>query len=135
MSPYDSFYAAVLSAGAILWGFCGTFLVFRIQREANYYQQPVLDYETGKAKNVKICMQKLSLPFGVLLFATHWVALFGVVMPLLGRAGYQFWLNHPQVLIWEIFVGLALILGYFWLELRHYRIICKKMIKIGIPKD
>lgn len=40
---------SLLQAGAILAGFCGTFLAFRIQREASYYRQPVADFDTGRA--------------------------------------------------------------------------------------
>jgi hypothetical protein len=51
-SNYDAFYTSVVSAGAILTGLAGTFLQFRIGREASYYQQPVpfqlLDKETQK---------------------------------------------------------------------------------------
>lgn len=49
-----SLYSSLLSAGAILAGFCGTFLAFRIQREANYYRQPALDFATGEARDVPI---------------------------------------------------------------------------------
>ena len=48
----ESFYTATLSAGAILTGFCGTFLSFRLQREANYYRQVALDFETREARDV-----------------------------------------------------------------------------------
>jgi hypothetical protein len=37
MDNEHQFFGAVVDAGAILAGFCSTFLVFRIQREANYY--------------------------------------------------------------------------------------------------
>src|SRR5437667_344489 len=41
MAPSDcEFFQSVLTAGAIISGFCGSFLVFRIQREAEYYRVP-----------------------------------------------------------------------------------------------
>ena len=44
----ERFFAEVLSAGAILCGFCGTFLSFRIQREAGYYRQVAIDFHSGQ---------------------------------------------------------------------------------------
>jgi hypothetical protein len=54
MSEATPFFESVLAAGAILSGFCGTFLSFRINRESNYYRQPALSYEEEKAKDIYI---------------------------------------------------------------------------------
>ena len=35
-----NFFESALNAGAILTGFCGTFLVFRIEREAGFFRAP-----------------------------------------------------------------------------------------------
>jgi len=41
------FYEAALTAGAITSGFIGTFLAFRIQREAGYYRQVGAGFHDG----------------------------------------------------------------------------------------
>ena len=87
MSP--NFFESVIAAGAILTGLCGTFLAFRIQREASYYSQPVLDFVSGSAKDVKINRTQFSLAFGLLLAATVAALIFGLVIPLLAIAGAQ----------------------------------------------
>jgi hypothetical protein len=66
MQPWE-FYAAILNAGTILWGFNGTFLAFRLQREAAYRRQPVLDFNTASGKDVDLNLQRLSWPFLILL--------------------------------------------------------------------
>ena len=54
MTDPQGFYTAVLTAGAILTGFAGTFLQFRIQREASYHRQPAVSFEEANAKDVFI---------------------------------------------------------------------------------
>lgn len=121
----STFYPAVLNAGAILWGFCGTFLAFRIQREASYFRQPVLDFHTATGKNVTLKMQQLSCSFVVLLFATLSSAVFGFILPLLGLNGHVACYTQHNFLVGGLIFSLVLILSYFVAELYHYRIICR----------
>jgi hypothetical protein len=90
MADEQTFYAAVLSAGAILTGFSGTFLQFRIQREANYYRQPVLSYvegaEQGKAQDVPIGLVHFTGAFLLIIVSTLMAVTFGFVFPLLALA-------------------------------------------------
>jgi hypothetical protein len=90
----QAFFAASLSAGAILTGFCGTFLSFRIQREANYCRQPVLDFQSGTAKDVCIGLSHFSSSFLLLILASLLAVAFGFVSPLLALAVFQ----SPKVL-------------------------------------
>ena len=83
-----AYFAACLSAGAILTGFCGTFLSFRIQREATYYRQPVCDFASGKARDVAIGLSHFSSPFLLLILGTLLAAAFGFVCPLLAISGF-----------------------------------------------
>ncbi len=69
IDPY-SFYTATLSAGAILMGFYGTFLAFRIQREANYYRQPALDFGLSEARDVYIGLTHFSSSFLLIVMTT-----------------------------------------------------------------
>jgi hypothetical protein len=82
MSSIDPavFLGATLTTGAILAGFCGTFLSFRIQREAAYYRQPG---DKGEAKDETHFTVSLAL----LLLTTICTAVFGIVFPLLALSG------------------------------------------------
>lgn len=145
MSPpdTDAFFSASLSAGSILAGFCGTFLSFRIQREATYFRQPSNDSESpeqGKAphgsmtrgksspnssasrgKDTYIGLTHFTASLFLLLMATAWTILFGVVVPLLelGRVGMN---ASPGIVVGGIIGGLLLLGSYFLAELVHYRI-------------
>ena len=89
MPNSQTFYAAVLSAGAILTGFSGTFLQFRIQREANYYRQPVLSYvedaAVGKAQDI-FGRDPFTGAFLLIIVSTLMAVAFGFVFPLLALA-------------------------------------------------
>ena len=52
----DQLFPAALSAGAILSGFCGTFLTFRVQREANYYRQIFIDPSSKEPEDIYVGM-------------------------------------------------------------------------------
>ena len=67
----------MLTAGAILSGFCGTFLAFRIQREAAYYRQPAVDYHGNKGKDVYIGLTHFTSAFLLLALATVCSVTFG----------------------------------------------------------
>jgi hypothetical protein len=111
MSDHETFYAAVLSAGAILTGFSGTFMQFRIQREANYYRQPVLSYvergETGKAQDTYIGLTHFTASFLLIITATLVALTFGFVVPLLALAEIGPWPVTPR------FVALGLLSALF----------------------
>ena len=77
-----SFFATLLTAGAILSGFCGTFLAFRIQSEANYYRQPALSFERGEARDISIDLTHFTSAFLLLILATLCAVIFGFVLPL-----------------------------------------------------
>ena len=73
------FYEAVINAGAILAGFCSTFLVFRIQRESNYYRQSALSYEQGKAKDIYIGLTHFTSSFLLIILAATVSMVFGLL--------------------------------------------------------
>jgi hypothetical protein len=124
----NDFYAAVLNAGTILWGFCGTFLAFRLQREAAYFRQPVADYNAKSGRNVLIGEQHFRLPFIVLGIATISSAVFGFALPLLGLSGAISPYIKPNIIVRGLLASLGLILLYFILELFHYEIIGRKKL-------
>jgi hypothetical protein len=117
------FFSAVVSAGAILTGFCGSFLAFRIQREANYFRQPALDFATGKAKDVLIGLSHFSHPFLLLIAASLGSLLFGVLLPLFGIAGVSNRLVSPGVTVAGLAASTIVLCGYFYAEMNHYGIL------------
>ena len=119
----ESFFGSALSAGAILSGFCGTFLVFRIQREATYYRQPVVDYREERGKDVFIGLTHFTSAFFLLVLATICSALFGFVLPLLALGGSEQIIRRPGVVVGGMIAALLLIVGYFLAELIHYQIL------------
>jgi len=62
------FYSSVTTAGAILAGFSGTFLSFRIQRESNYYRQ--VSIERGEARDVYIGLSHFTSSFMLIICST-----------------------------------------------------------------
>jgi len=78
----QSFYEAALTAGAILSGFSGTFMAFRIQREANYYRQPVLDFREGKGRDVALGLSRFNSSLLLIILGTLCSMAFGVLWPL-----------------------------------------------------
>jgi hypothetical protein len=116
MSPSDvtTFFAASLNAGAILAGFCATFLAFRIQREAGYYRSP-----DGKGKDTFSNLSHFTASLLLLLLATLCTAVCGIVFPLLALVGSTPWIS-PHLIVGGLVGGLVLLAAYFATELRHY---------------
>jgi hypothetical protein len=127
ISPKD-FYTAVLTAGTVLTGFTGSFLQFRIQREANYYRQPVLDFETGKAKDVAIGLSHFSSSFLLLICAVVLEIAFGFILPLLAMADVHFSFLKPNLIVAGLIAALIILAGYFCAELVHYRILNTRLL-------
>ena len=123
MSVNQNFFESVIAAGAILTGFCGTFLAFRIQREAAYYRQPALDFETGRAKDIEIGLTHFTPALLLLLVATAASLISGFVLPLLAIAGIHNRLIAPPVVVAGLLGAVTLLLGYFVAELLHYDVL------------
>ena len=124
----EVFYNAALSAGAIFSGFCGTFLSFRIQREATYHRQPVLDFESAKAKDVYIGLSHFSTSFLLLILATLFAVFFGVIIPLLALAGVSFLLEEMKFTVAGLISAVICVLGYFICELVHYEVLNRRLL-------
>jgi hypothetical protein len=108
------FFQNVLDAGAIIAGFCGMFLVFRIQREAEYYRGPSYGFKNE---------QHFTSSFLLIILATLIVSVFGVVFPLFYLSGVRgCWLT-PRLVVAGLLAALILLAGYFVDELFHYRIL------------
>jgi hypothetical protein len=126
-----SFYEASLSAGAIISGFIGTFLAFRIQREANYHRQPVLDFNPeeseGRARDVHIGLAHFTSSFFLILLAGIASMTFGVGWPLLALAQWPPAMTGPEPIAGGIFGSLVLVAAYFVDELVHYRILSGRL--------
>ncbi|WP_299212192.1 hypothetical protein [uncultured Tateyamaria sp.] len=129
MTPDEqTFFSAALSAGAILTGFCGTFLSFRIQREAAYHRQPALDYEEGEARDIYIGLSHFTSSFLVLILASLVTMVFGFIMPLLALAGFGIAVISVSVVTGGLVAALVLISGYFLVEMRHYHILSNRLL-------
>jgi hypothetical protein len=93
------FYEAALTAGAIISGFIGTFLAFRIQREALYHRQPVLDFnpsgDEGTARDVHIGLAHFTSWFLLIVLAAIASMTFGVAWPLLAIAHWPPAMSGP----------------------------------------
>lgn len=124
----QNFFAAALGAGAILSGFCGTFLSFRIQRESAYYRQPVLDYTSGEAKDVYIGLSHFTSSFLLLILASVVSIIFGVVLPLIAMAGANLIWQSPKIIVAGLIASTVLITGYFVCELVHYGILNRNLL-------
>ncbi len=107
----------LLTAGAILAGFTGIFLIFRIQREADYYRNP--------HSKEPLNQQHFTSSFLLIILATLITMLTGVVAPLLTSLGVQSPLISRTSIVAGLFAGLTLIAGYVVDELVHYRIAFK----------
>lgn len=129
MTPEEqTFFSAALSAGAILTGFCGTFLSFRIQREAAYHRQPALDYDEGDARDVYIGLSHFTSSFLVLILASLVTMGFGFVLPLFALAGLGGEFITVKMVAGGLVTALMLISGYFLVEMRHYHILSNKLL-------
>lgn len=124
----EQFFAAALSAGAILCGFCGTFLTFRIQREAGYYRQVALDFNSGQAKDIYVGRTHFTSAFLLLTLATVSSAVFGFVLPLLALNGTACVASRPGVVAGGMIAALILLGSYFVAELVHYRILSGRLV-------
>jgi hypothetical protein len=123
-----SFYESIISAGAILSGFCGTFLSFRITREASYYRQAVCDFDLEKARDVFVGLTHFSSPLFLLILGTLCSVSFGFVIPLFALAGVSGLLIHPNLVVAGLVGALVLIAAYFIDELVHYRVISTRLL-------
>jgi hypothetical protein len=123
-----SFFEAIISAGAIMSGFCGTFLAFRIQREANYYRQPALSYDRGDAKDILIKLTHFTSPFLLLILASLCSMAFGFLIPLLALAGSVWALAQTKLVVAGLVATLILLIAYFFDELVHYRILSPQLL-------
>jgi hypothetical protein len=126
VSP-EQFFAAALSAGAILCGFCGTFLSFRIQREAGYYRQVALDFEKQKARDIYIGKTHFTSSFLLLCLATVCSAVCGFAFPLLALNG-TVWAANRGLVVGGMIAALILLAAYFAAELVHYGILSGRLV-------
>lgn len=124
----STFFESVIGAGAILSGFCGTFLAFRIQREAAYYRQPVVDFESGSARDIHIGLTHFTPPFLLLVLATAAALAFGFIAPLLAIAGLRGPLISIPAVVSGLVAAVTLLVGYFTAELVHYDVISSKLL-------
>jgi hypothetical protein len=118
-----SFYESVIGAGAILSGFCGTFLSFRIQREANYHRQPAVSFDKDAAKEVYVGLTHFTSAFALLALGSVCSVIFGFLIPLFGIAGLPWAPRNAAVVVGGLAAALVLIAAYFIDELVHYRIL------------
>jgi hypothetical protein len=117
------FYRSVIAAGAIMTGFCGTFLSFRIQREANYFRQPAISFDEGKARDIYIGLTHFTSSFLLLILASLCSMVFGFLFPLLALIGAACTLVTPNVIAGGLIATLVLLAFYFFDELLHYQIV------------
>jgi len=114
----QTFYPAVLAAGAILMGFCGTFLAFRIQREADYYRQAVPERRRDKYIGLTHFTSSLVL----LLLAAASAMVFGFIIPLFTLSGILSTGLNARIVVGGLTATSVLIAGYFTNELVHYHV-------------
>ena len=114
------FFSTVINAGAILSGFCGTFLSFRIQREAAYYRQVALSYDEEAAKDIEVGLSHFTTPLLLLLMATLLAIAFGFIIPLFALAGLTWATTKVAMTAAGLAAAVAFLLGYFANELHHY---------------
>ena len=135
------FYTAALTAGAIAIGFSGTFLQFRIQREANYYRQPVASFEKaislkkGEGKpgekagtDAFVGLSHFSSSFLLIILGVLIQVVFGFCLPLMALANPNFAYTSPRVVAAGLVVGLVVVLGYFACELIHYQVLSNRLL-------
>lgn len=128
----DLFFPSALSAGAILSGFCGTFLAFRLQREASYYRQVALDFERREAKDIFIGLTHFTRALLLLILATTCAAVFGFIFPLLALHGSNWFAARSGYVVGGMIGSLILLFAYFADELVHYRIITGRLAQDAI---
>ncbi|MBB5866481.1 hypothetical protein [Xanthomonas sp. 3058] len=121
----NEFFSASLAAGAILTGFCGTFLSFRIQREASYYRQPAVDFQTGEGRDVFIGLSHFTSSFLLLAVATLLAIVFGFALPLLALYGLNV---SRQAVVIGILNSILFVCAYFACEMVHYGILNRRLL-------
>jgi hypothetical protein len=119
------FFSACLSAGAILTGFCGTFLSFRIQREANYYRQPAVDFKSGESRDIYINLSHFTSSFLLLMLASLLSVACGFVLPLLALAGMAV---SKQIVVAGMTAGVVFVAAYFICEMVHYGVLNRRLL-------
>lgn len=134
------FYQAALAAGSILTGFNGTFLTFRIQREANYYRQPVLDFNgerpEGRGKDAPIGLSHFTSSFLLIILGALCSTTFGVLWPLLALAHWSPARTGPAPIVAGLVSSVVLVAAYFLDELIHYKILSTRLANdLGEWKD
>jgi len=112
----QKFYEAALTAGAILSGFIGTFLSFRIQREASYFRFP-----GGRNRN----QQHFTSSLFLIIVSAISSVLFGVLLPLFALAQGDHFAVTAATILAGIIGSLVVVGAYFFDELFHYRILFK----------
>jgi len=133
MSPDElsRFYEAALTAGAIVSGFIGTFLAFRIQREANYDRQPAVNFSPSgskaRARDVDIGLAHFTSSFLMILLAGIVSISFGVAWPLLALAHWPPAMTGPAPIAGGLLGSMILVAAYFLDELVHYRILSGRL--------
>lgn len=120
MTSSTDFFQSVIAAGAIIAGFCGSFLVFRIQREADYYRNPSQGH---------LGQQLFSSSFLLIILSTLIAAISGLVIPLIGLASKGGNFISPKVVVAGVLASLVILAGYFLDELVHYRIVWRNWRK------
>jgi len=120
----QQFFKDVIAAGAIIAGFCSTFLAFRIQRESSYYRQPDLSKKEGGV-DIYIGLTHFTPSFLLIILSAVFSILCGFLIPLFGIAGFSGGLVTPSFVISGLVAGLILLCGYFLDELVHYEIVLK----------
>ena len=128
MTEPRQFFEAIVEFGAILSGFCATFLAFRIQREASYFRQPAVNFGDGTAKDVYIGLTHFSSPYLLLCLGTLCSFVFGVLIPVLALAGSPWALNQTRLTVGGIFGTVVLIGSYFFDEMVHYEILSRRLL-------
>jgi hypothetical protein len=98
--PLEShFFESVLEA--IIGGFCATFLLFRIQREADYYRNP-------SQAQPQTNRQQFSSSFLIIILASLMAATFGVVLPLFRLVDPGITWITPKVVVVGLFEAMLL---------------------------
>lgn len=97
-------------------GFIGTFLVFRIQREAGYFRQPGPDGDD--AKN----LSHLTPSFLPLLLAAGCASIFGVGLPLWALGAGWNGQSGRGWIVGGLFASMLLVATYVAVEMVHYDI-------------
>lgn len=120
------FYSSVTTAGAILAGFSGTFLSFRIQRESNYYRQ--VSIERGEARDVYIGLSHFTSSFMLIICSTILSLVFRFLLPLFGLVRPTLSIISPGLVVAGLVAALIFLVGYFWAELVHYQILSRRLL-------